>query len=314
MMSSFDRLTLTRPAALAAMLVVSVLGTAALTLPRPALAQEIVLSANGDPITTLDIEQREKLLRAMRRPASRDAAIESMIEDRLKYREAARFGIVIKDNEIGEEVQTIAKRLHTSPTGLMQAMARSGVSPDHIRGYFKAQYGFAILVRALNRGVEASEIAVRSEMEKERNKGEITSYTIRQIVFTVNPGDPPSVLEASVRQAQALRAKFTSCETGIPYAKNLPGVAVRAKLTRTASQLTDPIKELLDKTPTGHLTEPSRSPNGIELVAVCEKSAERDQDELRKEISERLLAQHYAEEEVTKYKELRASAVITRNP
>lgn len=278
-----------------------------------AKAQAIVLSVNGDPVTSIDLDQRMKLLRAMHRPATREAATESMIEDRLKEHEALHFGISIKDNEIGEGMQNTAKRLKVSAQALLQNITKAGVSPEHARNYFRAQLAYSILVRALNRGVEASEIAVRGELAKEKEKGGLTSYTIRQIVFTSNPGDPPAVLEANVKQAQALRTRFTSCETGIPYAKSLPGVAIREKLVRSSTQLSDGIKELLDKTPIGHLTEPSRSPNGIELVAVCDRSATKDDEELRKTISDRLLAQHFAQEEAEKYKDMREHAVISRS-
>lgn len=289
-------------------------GLLALGPHQTARAQAIVLSANGDPITSVDIEQRMKLMHALRKPATREAATESMIEDRLKSGEARRFGINIKDNEIGEEVQVIAKRMGITPQALLQNMQKTGASQTHIRNYFKAQFGYAILVRALNKGVEASEVAVRGELAKEKSKGGITSYTIRQIVFTTNPDAPPATVEASVRQAQALRTRFTSCESGIPYAKNLPGVAIRAKLVRTSAQLSEGIKQLLDKTPVGHLTEPSRSPNGIELVALCDRSASHDDEDLRKTISDRLLAQHFAQQEVAKYREMRSHAVISRHP
>lgn len=290
------------------------IGLAVPLASQPARAQALVLSVNGEPITSVDVEQRMKLNRALRKPATREGAIEGMIEDRLKSREATRFGINIKDNEIGEHVQTVARRMKVTPQVLMQNMAKTGASPEHIRNYFKAQFGYAILVRALNRGVEASEIQVRSELAREKGKATITSYTIRQIVFTSNPDDPPSVLEANVKKAQALRSRFNSCESGIAYAKSLPGVAVRTKVTRTSMQLSEGIKEVLDKTPIGHLTEPSRSPNGIELVAVCDRSATKDDEDLRKTISERLLGEHFAKEEAAKYREMRAQAVISRNP
>jgi peptidyl-prolyl cis-trans isomerase SurA len=282
--------------------------------PQRTTAQTIALSVNGDPITSIDLEERMKMLRAMRKPATREAATESMIQDRLKEHEASRYGVSIKDNEIGESIQLTARQLKMTPPALLQNITRSGVSQEHARNYFKAQLAFSVLIRALNRGVEASEIAVRDELAKEKGKGGVTSYTIRQIVFTINPGDSPSVIEASVKQAQALRGRFTNCETGIPYAKSLPSVAVREKLTRNSSQLGDGIKELLDKTPVGHLTEPSRSPNGIELVAVCNRSAVTDDEDLRKTISERLLAAHFADAEAEKYKDLRAHAIISRNP
>ena len=281
-----------------------------LTPPHQARAQAIVLSVNGDPITSVDLEQRMKLLRALRRPAAHDAAVESMISDRLKTKEAGRFGIIIPDDEIGEEIQRDAKKLKMSPSALSQAIQRAGVSTEHARNHFKADLAYLILVKALNRGVEASEVAVRDELAKERGKSTVTSYTIRQVVFTLSPGDAANVVEANVKEAQALRGRFASCETGIPYAKSLPGVAVREKLTRSSTQLDEGIKDLLDKTPIGHLTEPSRSANGIEMIAVCNRAASGNDDELRKEISDRLLDQHIEEQMAQKYRDMRATAVI----
>ena len=283
-------------------------------LTRSALAQAIVASVNGDPITSVDVEQRMKLLRALHRPATRDAAIESMVADRLKAREASRFGIIIKDDEISEEVQILAKKMKISTQQLAADINRAGVSQSHTTNYLKSELGYNVLIRALNKGVEASEIAVRQELAKEKSKGGgVTTYTIRQVVFTITPGEGPEALTASVKEADSLRSRFSDCSTGIPYAKTLPGVAVRDKITRNSTQLNDSTKELLDKTPVGHLTAPSRSPNGIELIALCERSAEKNDDELRKSISERLLAEHFEAETQAKYKEMRATAVIERH-
>jgi peptidyl-prolyl cis-trans isomerase SurA len=46
--------------------------------PRPAFAQAIIASINGDPITNIDIDERMKMLRVLHKPATREAAIESL--------------------------------------------------------------------------------------------------------------------------------------------------------------------------------------------------------------------------------------------
>lgn len=287
--------------------------TAPALLPTAARAQAIELSVNGDPITSVDIDQRMKLLRALHRPATRPAAIESMISDRLKLREASRFGVNIKDDEVGEEVQQLAKRMKISTAQLSTEIAHAGVSQSHATNYLRAELGYEVLIRALNKGVEASEVAVRAELAKEKSKGEgITNYTIRQIVFTFSPGDGTAAIENSAKEAEALRARFNSCATGIPYAKTLPGVAVRSKLVRDSTQLNDGIKDVLDKLPVGHLTPPTRSPNGLELIALCDRTTAGNDDQMRKTISERLLAQHFEAETQAKYKEMRATAVIQK--
>ena len=288
------------PAALACLL-----AACALAAPTaPAKAQAIVASANGEPITSVDVEQRMKLLRALHKPATRDAAIESMVSDRLKEREATRFGISIKDDDVGEEVQALAKKMKVTPAQFSADIGRSGVAPSHATNFLKAELGYAVLIRALNKGVEASEVAVRQELAKEKGKGGggTTTYTLRQVVFTLNPGDSGAELAASAKQAEALRSRFSSCDTGIPYAKSLPGVAVREKLVRNSSQLGEQIRGEFDKMPVGHLTPPSRSPNGIELIALCDRSTAANDDELRKTISERLLADHMEAGTQSKYK------------
>ena len=282
--------------------------------PHAARAQAIVVSVNGDPITTVDIEQRMKLLKALRKPAGRDAAIESMVQTRLKAREAGRFGIAIKDEEVGEELQVLGKKMKISAQQLATDISHAGVATSQANTFLKAELGYSILIRALNKGVEASEVQVRQELAKEKagKTGGTVNYTLRQVVFTVDAGETQAALAGRAKEAEALRSRFTSCESGIPYAKSLPGVAVREKIVRSSAQIGDGFKEILDKLPVGHLTGPSRSPNGIELIALCDKTTSRNDDEMRKEISERLLSAHYDQEADTKYKDMRAHAVIER--
>ncbi len=117
-----------------------------------------------------------------------------------------------------------------------------------------------------------------------------------------------------MKGATALRERFTSCASGIPYAKSLPGVAVREQLKRSSTDLGEGgIKDVFDKMPVGHVTPPSRSANGIEVIALCDRSASKDDTELRKVISDRILDEHYDRSEKEKYQEMRATAVIEKH-
>ncbi len=278
----------------------------------PARAQAIVLAVNGDPITTFDVEQRMKLLKAIHKPADRNAAIESMISDRLKLSEATHYGVTIKDNEIGEQVTTDATAMKTTPQALLSDLAHAGVQQSHLVGYFKSELGFAVLVKGMNKGVEASEVAVRAELAKSGGKASITDYTIRQVVFTLDPGVSPAVVNEKAKEAEALRARFSSCSNGLAEARTLEGVAVREPLTRSSTSLSAPLRALLEKTPVGHLTPPSRSPSGLEMVAVCERAAAKDDTDLRKTISDRLLQAHYDADAAARLKDLRSRAVIDK--
>lgn len=277
-------------------------------------AQTIVSSINGDPITNIDIDARMKLLRVLRKPATREAAIESLYTDRLEIHEAEKYGVNPRDSDISDEIVKVAQDMKIQPQALAAAIEQAGVPQDQFKAHFRADFAFRVLVQALNKGVEASEQQIRAELAKEGGKAASgTEYTLRQVIFAVPNSATVAALTERAHQAEELRGKFTDCETGIPLARAISDVTVRDAVTRTAVELNAGFRELLDKIPTGHLTPPQRSTSGIEMIAVCNKGAPKDDSAARNAISQRLLAEHIAADAERRLKELRARAVIVKH-
>ena len=61
------------------------------------------------------------------------------------------------------------------------------------------------------------------------------------------------------------------------------------------------------------LTVPERTTNGVEMVAVCEKSDATDSSTLRERVQKDLIATKLVAESAKMYKDLRATAVIGKN-
>jgi peptidyl-prolyl cis-trans isomerase SurA len=292
-----------------------VLGLAAVAisvgLPLPGLAQTIVSSINGDPITDLDIAERMKMLKVLRQSASRDAAIESLYTDRLEIREAAKFGVRPGDAEASQQVVIVAEEMKVAPEALVGALQQAGVSSNHFKEHFGAAYAFAALVHALNKGVEASEVQVRAELAKQGGKAASgPEYTVRQVIFTVPNRATLGMLNARAQEAEQLRTRFVDCESGTALARELADVTVREPFRRSAVELSEGLRQLLDKTPVGHLTPPQRSASGIELIAVCSKETAKDTSVARAAIAQKIVAAYIAADTVRRLKELRARAVI----
>jgi len=293
------------------------LATAALTAgplvcAGPATAQVIVSSINGDPITNIDIDQRMKLLRVLHQNATRDAAIESLYADRLETQETEKFGVNPKDSDLSTEIVKVAQDVKMQPEALLAALQHAGVSQDHLKAYFRANLAFTVLVQALNKGVEASETQVREELAKQGGKAAGTAYTVQQIIFTVPTTAAPAAVAARAHEVEQLRARFTDCDTGIPLARAINDVTVRDPLVRTSLEINDSLRELLDKTPVGHLTAPSRTTSGLEMVAVCVKGPAKDDTAARQAVAQKLLAAKIAEDSARRLKELRDRAVIVK--
>jgi peptidyl-prolyl cis-trans isomerase SurA len=279
----------------------------------PAFAQELVASINGDPITNIDIDERIKMLRVLRKPATRDAAIESLFTDHLEIAEAAKFGVDPKDSDISQQIVKVAQEMKLAPEALVEALQHAGVTPDHFKAYFRAGLAFNVLVQALNKGVEASEEQVRAELAKQGGKAASgTEYTVRQIIFAIPHTATVAALTERAREAEQLRGRFADCDSGLPLARAMNDVTVRDPLTKTSVELGESLRQLLDKTPAGHLTAPQRSSEGLEMIAVCAKGTAKDDSAARAAISQKILAAHIAADSERRLKELRARAVIVQ--
>jgi peptidyl-prolyl cis-trans isomerase SurA len=280
----------------------------------PAFAQELVASINGDPITNIDIDERIKMLRVLRKPATRDAAIESLFTDRLEIHEAGKFGVDPRDSDISQQIVKVAQDMKLAPDALVGALQRAGVTADHFKAHFRADLAFYVLVQAMNKGVEASEEQVRAELAKQGGKAASgTEYTVRQIIFAIPHSATVAELAERAREVEQLRARFTDCESGLPLVRAMNDVTVRAPLTKTSAEISEGLRQLLEKTPAGHLTALQRSSEGLEMIAVCAKGTAKDDSAVRAAISQKILAAHIAADSERRLKELRERAVIVQH-
>jgi peptidyl-prolyl cis-trans isomerase SurA len=275
-------------------------------------AQAIVATVNGDPITDIDISERMKLLRVLHQPATHDDALESMINDQLKLDQTAEFKIKASDSDIGQQISKDAAKLKVAPQALFEALQVAGIPESHFKDHFAAEFQFLLLVEAYNKGVEASETEVRAELAKDGGKAAAgVDYRIRQVIFTVFASSAtPEEIEEKMKAAEQLRTRFTDCDSGVSLAQSMDDVAVKDPLTRNSLEISDALKDMLDKTPVGHLTAPQRTSDGIEMIAVCSKSASEDDTALRNSISQRLLEAEMEADASKRLKELRSYAVV----
>ena len=273
----------------------------------PSHAQAVVASVNDDPVTNVDIEQHMKILRVLQKNATRDAALESIYETRLKLMEMSKYKVNPGDQDIGWALGITARRLKADPQSLVGALQRAGVTEDQWKQKWKSEAGWMQLIRALNRTLEVSETEVRAELAKS-GQNKAVEYTVRQVILVVPNGGNA---EGRLAEAGQLRARFTDCATGVPMAAAFRDTAVKEPITRSSSALNEALRKILDSTPVGRLTPPSRSPQGVEMLAVCNKSDRQDAaaaENLRND----MVFKKLQSESDKRYAEVRAKAVIVK--
>ena len=299
-----------RPVTKFALALTAILGFGLLA-GAPVQAQTVVASVNDDPVTNVDIDQHMKILRVLHKTPTREAALEDIYETRLKLMEIAKYKGNIGDPEIGWALGITARQLKIAPQQLLGALQGAGVTEDQWKQKWKAEAGWMQFIRALNRTLEVSETEVRTELAKE-GKTKSLEYTLRQIILVLPTNASPAQMQSRAAEAGQLRARFTDCTSGLQLARAMRDTAVKEPIIRSASALGDQLNKILDSTPVGHLTPPSRGPEGMEMIAVCAKSNQEDSsaaENLRNE----LVFKKLEGESNRRYREIRAKAVIVNH-
>jgi peptidyl-prolyl cis-trans isomerase SurA len=282
--------------------------------PQPALAQ-VALVVNGDPITVYDIEQRGKFMQlTTRKPPTRNQIVEDLISDKLKIQIGKRYKLEVTDDEVDSMMGEMAKRVRQTPAQLTQQLANAGIDASTLKERLRADYVWQQIVRGKFQSslqVTDKEIAVALR-GKNKDAKDLTGieYTLRPILFVVPRGAGEGAVDARKREAEALRARFDTCETGIPFARALRDVAVRDPVIKTSADLAPALREILDKTTVGKLTEPEVTQTGVEVFALCARRETKLESAAKREVQNELFAEQFQSNSSKFLRSLRRSAMI----
>jgi peptidyl-prolyl cis-trans isomerase SurA len=276
-------------------------------------AQQVVVIVNGDPITALDIEQRGKLMQLSTHKApARQDVIEELINDRLKVREAKKFGLEVTAAEVDAAFAGMAGRMRRTVEQFTQALAQSGVNANTLKAKIKADVTWQQLVRG--RYQAAFQIAEKDILTAMDGKADDTvgyDYTLRPILFIVPPGSPETFVDGRKREAEALRGRFQGCEDGIAFARALKDVAIREQIIRSSADIPAELRKVLESIEVGKLTAPEVTKAGVEVFAVCaKKESAADNTPGKKQAKETLFAQRFEQKSKQYLQEIRRSAML----
>jgi peptidyl-prolyl cis-trans isomerase SurA len=288
---------------------------AAAAAANTARAQQVVMIVNGDLITAYDIEQRMKFVQlSTRKPGVRSEVIDELIDDKLKVQFGRRYKIEIADSEIDQQFAEMGLRMHMSPEQLTQALAQGGVDAGTLKAKIRSDTVWQNIVRGRYQGDlqirEKDVLAAIQSVDKPEEKNQVGyEYRLRPILFLV-PHGTAQVTEARQKDAEALRGRFTDCDSGLKYARTLRDVAVRDVIVKSSSDLPPVLRDVLDKTEIGHLTAPEVTPQGVELFALCERKETKEDTPEKRQAREKIFSEKFQAKAKQLLRELRKQAMI----
>jgi peptidyl-prolyl cis-trans isomerase SurA len=303
----------------------------------PAAAQQVTVVVNGEPITSYDIEQRSKFIQlTTHKMPARQQVVDELINDKLKVQVAKRYKLDITDGDVNTAYANMGKRMHWTPEQLTQSLAQSGVDAATLKARIRAEIAWTQIVRGkfasslqigdkevrdaaqqsqgtnTNKDDKDGKDVVQGSVENKADAGATKGieFTVRPILFIVPHGTSEAGIAERKREAEELRARFDSCDTGLTMARTLRYVAVREPIVKSTADLVPALRQILDTTPIGHLTPPEVMDQGVQVFAVCSKKETSGDTPEERQVREKLFAQRFDEQSKHYLLELRREAMI----
>ena len=235
----------------------------------PAQASEIKYVINKTAITSYDIQKRAAFLKLQRKAGA--SAADEMIEQVLKSQEMEARRVAIPKAAVDASFAKFAASNKMSVKQLSSVLDQAGVTASHFKEFIRVQMGWGQLVSARYRaesGGMSEQDAVKRMLEQGGAKPTATEYLLQHVIFVV-PAAEKSKLAQRMREAEAMRERFTSCETTRQFAKGLIDVTVRDLPRVLAPQLDGDWADMIKTTKPGSATKVRQTERGAEFIGVC---------------------------------------------
>ncbi|MCL5777435.1 peptidylprolyl isomerase [Limibaculum sp. FT325] len=296
-------------------------------LGQPAAAQQTIFRpvavVNDQAITGYDLQQRMQILQTLgvstaSPEALRTAALDQLIEDRLKLQEGKRLGLSANPETIEQARADMAERLGTTPDALSALLSAQGIGEGAVEDMLAADAVWREVVRArFARRLEPGEAEIEAELSLLQGRG-VTSWQVREIGLpsAENQRGEEATRELAERIIAEVRAG-ADFETLVQRYSRAPSAQSRGNVGWvTERNLPPQLAGALSGLEPGGVTAPLPVPGGFSILQVVDRRVETPQGldpsdpELRERVRRGLMAQQSARLSEGLLQELRRDALI----
>lgn len=238
----------------------------------PVAAQNMfapVASVNDSVVTEFEVQQRVKFLQILNaRGATRKAAIESLISERLRGEAIRDAGLNLSEEGTNAALEEFASRANLSRTEFTTALARAGVEKETYRDFVINGIAWRDLIRArYGSRVSVSEAEIDRALASQGSGGSNIRVLVSEIIIPAPPPQAARVAAVAEEIAQSsTAAEFSS------YARKYSATATRAAgghlPWQALSDLPPALQPLILSLSPGEVTQPLNIPNAVALFQL----------------------------------------------
>lgn len=271
---------------------ISCLSLFALTLVSglPAHAQRtegIAALVNDEPITTLDVSNRMRLIIASTGVTNmdietleriQDQALRGLIDEHLQLQEAREFEVEVTDEEIEASLLDLADRNNTTLDVILADLQRSGVDVSTLRHQIEAEIAWQILVNGrYGSRIRISDQQIQMALERLAASASQPQFRIFEILIGIsNVNEEEAAVQRVIAVMEQLQQGATFPELARQFS-DAPSAAVGGDIGWiVASQLQPEVAQIMPQMMQqfqgsggrGALSNPVRVPGGFMIIAL----------------------------------------------
>jgi peptidyl-prolyl cis-trans isomerase SurA len=277
--------------------VAAVLLAALVAAPRAEVANRIVATIDGEPITAHELRQYARDRGFATAPEAQ--ALDALITDRLLEKEIKAQGINARDDDIDRYVEEIRTRNGMDDERFRQALAHQGMTAEAYRAKVKSEIEKAQLVnREIRQRVNVSPEEIRRWYEAHLDDYAIRErLKVRDIFFALDSGADEAQVAHTRDKALEVRELAAAGRDFGALAKQFsegPGAERGGELgTFTHGEMERELERVVFALAPGQVSTPVQTAAGFHVLRVDEKiaSGHRPLEEVKDDIRETLYNQ-----------------------
>ena len=244
----------------------------AAALAGPAPAQNMFAPAvkvNDTVVTEFEVQQRVKFLKILNaRGATRKAAIESLINERLRGEAILASGLQPSQEGANAALEEFAGRANMSRAEFTTALARAGVEKETFRDFVINGIAWRDLIRSrYGNRVSVSEAEIDRALSAQSSGNSNIRVLVSEIII---PAPPPQAARVAAIAEQIAESK--SANEFSSFARKYSATATRGAGGRlpwqALSDLPPSLQPLILSLSPGEVTEPLNIPNAVALFQL----------------------------------------------
>ncbi len=246
--------------------------------------------------------------RASALPGVKKQALDELIDERLKAQEAKRMNVTIDDADVDRIVNGIAER---NKMTIEQFKQQLGGSLDPMKGRVRSQLAFnEVIRRRYGAQITVTSRDVDRMVANAAGGEDDVELQIQRIRISMPSKLDQGGVAKRLQEAEAVRQQFDGCKSLSKIASTVPGAKFEDLGKRKTATISEPTRTMLLNASNNEILPPTVGEGGVELWAVCGRSAVAAEVSKRDEVEGQLKQKQFELMAKRHLKDLRQDAHI----